>query len=232
MNNVNIFEVAKENKMPKWAKFKNAGDSIQGTYIGKIANYINSEGRYKTPQNIYQLLREGDIYNIGFTLNKKNIHKIMDNVPFGQIVGFLYKGEITIPDKLNPESTIVVKDYAVYTDSKIKDVEWLKENADYMPKVIEFNANTHVRDSAVETEKALQEFSKFGANESSPVPSTTAPASITPEDKLAVIIKLAHDKLGVSDVSLVKDQVMTATGIAFLPNHYDAIISALNSIGA
>ena len=81
-----------------------------------------------------------------------------------------------------------------------------------------------------ETNKAFQEFSKFGASEASPVPSTDTPASITAEDKLAVIMKLAHDKLGVSDLE-AKDKVMEITGIAFIVPNFDRIIASLNTIG-
>ena len=52
-------------------------------------------------------------------------------------------------------------------------------------------------------------------------------SSLTNEDKLAVITKLAKDKLGATGVASVKEKVMEATEIAFIPVQYDAIIKKL-----
>lgn len=229
MNKVNIFEATKEKKMPVWAKFENAGDSIQGTYVGKITGSLDGYGNL---QVIYQLLKDGEVYNVGFGENKKVIIQDMAKANFGQIVGFKYKGRLSVKNKLG--KIVEVKDFGLFIDPKIVDEGWLKENAQCMPET------THVdsvgtrasKTSNEETEKAFQEFSNFGASEGSPAPSTSAPSSVTPEDKLAIITKLAHDKLGVSDPAIMKDKVMEITGIAFLPANFDRIISVLNTIGA
>lgn len=224
MNNVNvdIFSATNEKKMPTWAKFEKAGETIQGTYIGKITGTIDGFGN---KQIIYQLLKNGEVFNVAFGENKKVINQDMDKAKFGQIVGFKYKGRLQVKNKLG--KMVEVKDFGLYADPKIVDTEWIKENTDNMPVA------THVNvEFAQEKATANQEFSNFGVSEVSPVPSNDVPASVTTEDKLAIIAKLAHDKLGITDQNILKDKVMEITQVAFLPINYDRIISALNTIGA
>lgn len=220
MNNVDIFSATNEKKMPSWAKFEKAGDVIQGTYVGKITGTIDGFGN---AQIIYQLLKSGEVFNVAFGENKKVIHQDMTKTKFGQIVGFKFKGKLQVKNKAG--KMVEVKDFGLYADPKIVDTEWLKENADNMPTA------THVNtEFAQEKSAANQEFSNFGVSESSPVPSNDVPASITSEDKLAIITKLAHDKLGASELE-VKDKVMENLQIAFIPRNYDQIIASLNTIG-
>ena len=221
MNNVDIFSATNEKKMPSWAKFEKAGDVIQGTYVGKITGTIDGFGN---AQIIYQLLKSGEVFNVAFGENKKVIHQDMAKTKFGQIVGFKFKGKLQVKNKVG--KMVEVKDFGLYADPKIVDTEWLKENTDNMPTV------THVNtEFAQEKSAANQEFSNFGVSESSPVPSNDAPASVTPEDKLAIITKLGYDKLGITDMAIMKEKIMEITGVPFLQTHYDKIIASLNTIG-
>ncbi len=204
---VDIFNEAKEKVFPKFATFKEAGDSVQGTYVGKIIKAIDG---YGNEQIIYQLLQtDGAVLNVGFRLNKKLINKEMDGVHFGQIVGFKYKGELTVKDRFS--KMVKVKDYSVHQDPKIVDEKWIAENKDNMPTVT--------------VAPPKKEFDNFEEDQSSDIPFQS---SVTVDDKLAVINKLAADKLGVTNPALVKDKVMEVTGLAFLPMNYDKIIAALN----
>ncbi len=218
---VDIFNAAKEKPMPQWAKFVNAGDSVQGTYIGKI---VGQKDGYGNEQIIYQLLQEdGEIMNVGFGLNKKFINSDMESVKFGQIIGFRYKGKVTVKDKFG--KTVEVKDFSLHHDPKIVNVVWLKENLGSMPEV------TVVSETA--DEKATREFNDFPTTVNAVVDNQDVPfssnGSLTNEDKLAVINKLAKDKLGVLDDSQVKDKVMEVIGIAFIPLNFDKIIEILSS---
>ena len=128
---VNIFESAKEKVVPTWAKFVEAGDSFQGVYAGKILGQIDG---YGNEQIIYQLEQEdGSLINVGFGLNKKVLHADMQNVAFGQVVGFRYKGKISVKDKRG--KIVEVKDFAIFQDPEIVDAEWLKAHKDNMPTV-------------------------------------------------------------------------------------------------
>ena len=222
MNNVDIFSSTKEKTVATWVKFLKAGDSVQGTYVGKITG---SRDGFGGEQVIYQILKDGEVVNVGFGINKKVIIQEMEKAKFGQIVGFKYKGKLSIKNKVGV--MVEVKDFGLYLDPKLVDTEWLKENAGCMPETAHVKTNF-----SKETENANQEFSNFGVNESSPVPSVNAPTSVTAEDKLAIITKLGYDKMGIVDLAIMKDKVMEVTNLAFIPSNYDAIISALNTIGA
>lgn len=226
MNNVDIFSATTEKKMPTWVKFVNTGDSFQGTYVGKI---IGTKDGFGNSQIIYQFLKNGQIHNIGFGENKKIFHRDMDKARFGQIIGVKYKGKITVINKVTKKPT-EVKDYGLYIDPKIVDTEWLRDNAGNMPTVIHETGNNN--EFSKEQITVNQEFSNFGVSESSPVPSNDGSSSITPEDKMAVITKLAYDKLGVSDPNTMKEKIMEVTGVPFIVSQYDKIINVLNTIGA
>jgi hypothetical protein len=224
----NIFESAKEKVMPEWAKFINAGDSVQGTYIGKITGQVDG---YGNEQVIYQLLQEdGKTVNVGFGLNKKVLHQDMAPVKFGQIVGFRYKGTVKVKDKRSG-NMVEVKDFALHQDPKIVNEAWLKENAGDMPEVVKVSQNVtgptpRKVDGSENIDDVANDFNKATSGD---VPFSSA-GSLTNEDKLAVIEKLAKDKLGSTSAQDTKDKVMTSTGIAFIPVNYGKIIEALSKI--
>lgn len=215
MSNVNIFETAKEKTMPEWAKFVNPEDKYQGTYVGKI---LGQKDGYGNEQVIYQLLQDdGRVVNVGFGLNKKLLHQEMASVRFGQIVGFRYKGTITVKDKFG--KPVNVKEFATHQDPKIVDEKWLADNKDNMPEAV------RVFDDVGATAKSLDE--EFPDENNVPF---SSPGSLTNEDKLAVITKLAKDKLGATTDLSVKEKVMETTGIAFIPVNFDKISAALAAL--
>lgn len=212
---IDIFAEAKEKTMPTWMKFVNAGDKVQGTYIGKITGQIDG---YGNEQIIYQLLQDdGSVMNVGFGLNKKFLNRDMETVRFGQIIGFVYKGTIEIKDKFGKVTK--VKDYGIHQDSKIVNDAWLKENEGNMPVATKVEPSPERADT----------FKDFDLNKTEDVPFSST-GSLTNEDKLAVIEKLAKDKLGATDVSTVKEMVMEATSVAFIPLNFDKIIEALTKL--
>lgn len=212
----NIFESVPEKVMPTWMKFTNAGDSIQGTYVGKITGQRDG---YGNEQVIYQLLQEdGTVMNVGFGVNKKFINQDMDKVKFGQIVGFKYKGMISVKDKF--DKPVNVKDFALYQDPKIVNAAWLKENADNMPVATTTSSATESKDSG---------FGAFDDKKEPDVPFSSS-NSLTNEDKLAAIEKVAKEKLGSTDAETTKTKVMETLGIAFIPVNYDQILAKLSAM--
>lgn len=211
-----IFTNAKEKVVPQWMRFTNDGDSVQGTYINKILGMKDS---YGNEQIVYQLLKEdGSITNVGFGLNKKFFNKDMETIKFGQIIGIKYKGKVSVKDKRTGKM-VEVKDFGLFQDPKIVNEVWLKDNQGNMPTVTVVTA----------TEKT-GDFGSFESdNKVEDVP-FSSPSSLTNEDKLAVIEKLAKDKLGATDSASVKDKVMNATGIAFIPLNYQKIIDTLAAL--
>ena len=225
----NIFDVTKEKTVPQWAKFKVAGDSIQGTYVGKIVGLIDG---YGNEQIVYQLLQEnGEVINVGFGLNKKMLNADMQQVKFGQIIGFRYKGMKQIKDKFGKPAQ--VKDFAFHQDPKIVDEKWLKENAGNMPTVVQASNNSEtpksmVPQSATAGDAELDDF----VDEEKKVDDVpfSSKGNLTNEDKLAAIEKIAKEKLGATDAKSVKDKVMEKTGIAFIPVNFSKILEALATL--
>lgn len=214
MTKVNIFEDAKENVMPTWMKFINPGDSVQGTYVGKI---VGQKDGYGNEQVIYQIMTDdGKIVNVGFGLNKKFLIQDMDGVKFGQIIGFKFKGTIPVKDKFG--KPVNVKDYALHQDPAIVNEVWLKENEGHMPEIVHSTAQAD--DAAAEAE-----FKGMGESEGN-VPFST-PGNLTDEDKFAVIEKLAKDKLGATNLEESTKLVMEKTNLALIPINLDKIIEAL-----
>jgi len=216
MTDVNIFEAGKEVEKAVWAKFINPGDAIQGTYVGCILNQVDG---YGNEQNVYQVKqKDGKTINVGFGLNKKFIVDEMKNVRFGQIIGFKFNGKVQVKNKVG--QMVSVNDYSLFQDPKIVDEEWIKDNQGNMPVASKAVVTQNVIDQA----KATKEFNDINSD----VPFST-PGSITNEDKLKVITKLAMDKLGATDSASVKETVMAKTSMAFLPMNYEKIIELLNS---
>jgi len=223
MSKIDIFKEAKEKVIPTWAKFENDGDTVQGTYVGKIVGQIDNYGH---EQIIYQLLQDdGSILNVGFGLNKKFLIQEMEGVNWGQIVGFIFKGTISVKDKRRPGNMVDVKDYRVHQDSKIVDQKWLDENKDNMPDVVyvsETPNQVEIRKSKIEADK---EFEAVGT-----VQDQEEPPFLSVKEKLSVIEKLAKDKLGSVDAETTKVAVMEKLGIAFIPVQYDSIIEKLTEL--
>ena len=146
---VDIFKDTKEKIMPGWAKFVDAGDSVQGTYVGKI---VGQKDGYGNEQIIYQLLGDdGKITNVGFGLNKKFLIQDMEQVTWGQVIGFKFKGLISVKDRRRPGKMVDVKDFALHQDPTIINKKWLEENKDNMPQVV------RVKDDADDLAKAFPE---------------------------------------------------------------------------
>lgn len=219
---VDIFNETKEKSQPTWAKFVNAGDSYQGTYVGKIEGVKDS---YGNEQIVYQLLQDDDsIINVGFGLNKKVLNQDMQTVKFGQIIGFRYKGTVEIKDRRTGKM-INVKDFDMRQDPKIVNQKWLEENKNDMPKVT--RAENTPTQSAGDLDKFVDDLN--GKSDDNDVPFSSE-SSLTNEDKLKAIGKLADEKLANYEGS-TKERVMEATGIAFIPLNYDKILEALAKIG-
>jgi hypothetical protein len=223
---VNIFEEASEKEIPQWAKFVKAGDSVQGTYIGKI---VGQKDGYGNEQIIYQLLQDdGKVINVGFGLNKKVLNMDMATVNFGQIVGFRYKGTIQVKDKFG--KPVAVKDFGVHQDSSIVNEVWLAKHKNNMPEVVKAAEPIIKQDVGSNAKQSLDEFvEELNDNSDDDVP-FSSPGSLTVEDKLLVIEKLAKEKLGAVTAQEIKDKVMEKTGIAFIATNYDKISAALAAI--
>lgn len=221
---VDIFNEGKESSVANWAKFQNPGDAYQGTYIGKI---LNVKDGYGNEQIVYELqLEDGSVVNVGFGLNKKMIHRDMERVKFGQIIGFKFKGMLSVKDKFG--KPVNVKDISLFQDPKIVNTQWINENGDTNRVTVAPTVDDSQKSSSLDV------FDEDYKEEGTGIPDDDVPfsseSSLTNEDKLAVIAKLAKDKLGANSSEEVKSKVMEKTAIAFIPVNYDKIIEALKDI--
>lgn len=233
---IDIFEGVSFDKA-EWYKFKGVGDTIQGTYVDKF----HSTDGYGNPQTVYQVQKDGVLYNVAFRDAKFDIHQDMSTAKLGQIVGFKYVEDRKIVNR--KKQTVTVKIFRAAHDPRAVDKEWIEKhpNVEFTGERPRFSKDTlnppvsgaaFVERTLSENDrKAEEDFQSLGSSPASSV-IRTAPSSISAEDKLAVITKLAKDKLGVVDETVLKDRVMEATSVAFIPTNYDKIIAALNSIGA
>lgn len=111
-SSVDIFS---EVKQGTFFKFEKVGDAVQGTYIGKMP----AQGKFG-PQMIYSLQdKEGAVWNISFNTSKKMVIDRMNEIRFGQIVGF--KFDETRPSDKGQDAKII----RIYADPKFIDHEWL-----------------------------------------------------------------------------------------------------------
>lgn len=219
---MNIFEQAKPLSIAPFY-FKEVGDEVQGTYIGMRGR--GTDGNYERDNYnneiiTYELQVSDGIRNVSFGITKK-IHDDMKHVKFGQIIGFKYMNRGTFM-KNGKETEF--KNIKVFADEKIVDTEWLKmhsggatndSGAGILPVDPAVKIDFGVFNGPVETIVMADE--PFASESSSP------------EQKLKAISDLAKSKLGIIDPSVLKEKVMEATGMAFLPVNYDAIIANLSN---
>ena len=216
---VNIFKEGKVMNVSPFY-FKNVGDAVQGTYIGKrdaIDNYSNKV-------TTYELKNDTGIWNVSFPKvgkmgKKRKIHTDMELISFGHIVGFKYEA------RGNFNGT-EFKDIKIYWDEKMIDQNWLDEHKDGSN-----DSGIGSIEEPADDEDADEGKSAGFGDFDKPVPSEVeTPVNLSSEELLKQIAELAKAKLGVIDAASVKDRVMEATGLAFLPINYAKILEVLRSL--
>lgn len=212
MQDVNIFEVTKDRPEGEWASFKNVGDKVQGVYIGNRES-IDS---YNNEQIIYELLdkKRNKIINVAIRKSKKPVVDIMSKLFFGQIIGFVYD-----EDKKTKDGKSTFKSISVREDPKIFDAEVvadMKARSSHNAAPVSSSSMSSSQENDSSVDEAFENIND--------VP------FMSEEDYLKGIAKLAREKLGVTDSSLVKDRVMEATDLAFTKANYEEIFNRLLSM--
>lgn len=108
-------------------KFKEIGDSVQGTYINKregIDGYGNTQ--------IIYIIKDaaGEIWNVAYRKTNEVIQKQMNEVHFGQIVGFRF--DARKENKKTPGTMMHIINQ--YSDPKFVDKVWLEEQEKMVEK--------------------------------------------------------------------------------------------------
>jgi len=223
---INIFEKGK-NMTVSWFYFKNIGDQVQGTYIGKKTGMKDSFGN---DQIVYLLDTPEGIKYVGFKTGQR-INNDMKNIKLGQIIGFCYQNRAKYFNKVLKKEQ-ECKNMVLFADYKIVDQDWINSHPDGTSDVedVEITPNT---ESDEEDDGSPKGFGDFGDPITSPAPvAEVKPVkkSATPTDELLkMIVELAKSSLGVSDIAQTKSKVEEVTGLAFLPNNFEKILEMLRA---
>lgn len=236
--NVNIFSEGKTVSV-EWFYFKNIGDQVQGTYIGKLVGLKDSFGN---DQIVYELSTKTGIKRVGFRTTQK-INKNMDYINFGQIIGFKFVSKDKFMNKVLKKEQ-EYKNVQVFADAKIVDQEWLDsqkngrvenvshEGGDVSADQPEPGEEAPTPEITPDPVKGWGDFETTIPEEPAeePVKKAVAKKAKTVEEKLVEIAELAKTKLSVIDPNKVKEAVMEATELAFITSNYDKIITALKAL--
>jgi len=125
-NEIDIFSNTKP-QSGEFFKFKNVGDSIQGTYID-VKDGTDSFGNDQTIYVIQDAAKK--VWNLGFRKTSLVIHERMKSIRFGQIVGFRFDEERESKKSTNNKAKII----RIYADPKFVDAEWIKQQEEIEKK--------------------------------------------------------------------------------------------------
>lgn len=198
----NLFDDKYKVKMGFWDYRKlPVGSRIQGTLVAKRT--VPDTFKPGQDQMVYDIRVEaGDVVSV---FGKASIDSRMKGVRLGQIVAMEYKGEIPAKKPGMKPAKIV----EVYADPNVVDEEWLKEQEE------------------LKTEQEIDEAAK--AFQEPPIPNFAeeTPAATAGDPREETIKKLALEKIPGTTEENWKKQVISSTGLAFLPFNYDKIAQML-----
>lgn len=202
----------------QWASFKNIGDSVQGTYIGRR----QATDGFNNEQIVYELKQsDGSIVNVGVRVSVVPFHERMKHIRLGQIVGVKYTEQR--PVKNMPGKNMKV--LSVYADDKIVDKEWLKSQEELRALQI---GDQPTLPSEQPVNSMGEDVEENPATPAADEPFESKP--LTDQDKLRMIGEFATAKLGVSDPMVMKEKVMEVTKLPFISSNLDSILDALRRL--
>lgn len=204
-----------------FAKFNNVGDKYQGTFIER--RYDELDGFKKIQDVIVLKAHDGSIINVGIRHEKKSLMEQCAELKLGQVVGFIFSNEGK-PRSAGEKPTKYIN---VVQDPNIVDEEWLATQKG-LPTAGELPQAELSFDEVAEkpVSEIFPDATPTVVRE--PINTTVAPVSeLSNTDKIKKIADLAKTKLGATQSSDVKDKVVEATAMAFVPANLDAIIGML-----
>ena len=215
-------------------KFEVVGDSLKGTYVGKRENQKTKFGT----NNIYRIKNNAGIF---FFYGSPVLNDLMTMINIGQIIEVKLTG--TKPSGKGNDTKL----YTVYGRANLLDTEWLEQQklvsdmggATTMVESENYGVNTNnmtpeqmFPDSGNKDGEINVNDINFGGEQvAAPAAPDASKVAVTktPEEKKAIIEKLAHEKLGVPAGQDAMIPVMTFTKIAMTTDNYDDIIKVLES---
>lgn len=226
---IDIFNKGK-NMTVSWFYFKEIGDKVQGTYIGKKTGVKDSFGN---DQIVYILETADGIKNVGFKTGQR-INKDMELIKLGQIIGFHYQNRAKFFNKILKKEQ-ECKNMVLWADSKIVDQAWIDSHPDGVSDVAEMEVTP-----GTDSDDELEDSSTKGFGDFDDVEAPVAPvapvaevkskiSSVAPEELMRLIVEQAKTSLGVSDVAQVKPKVEEVTGLVFTPANFEKILEMLRT---
>ena len=208
---------------------KSIGDSIEGTYVGRIDGVMNNYGNLQTIITICNVKskrvnemgmpvpspegdpQDGDFAKVGISSSKVTMLSELDKCKFGDIIGLIFTSMgRQIPGK--QQSKIV----RIAHKDGLVDEEWIKEQQGLKPVIAQTTAPAP---TPVVTDYAP-----------TPAPDLAAQLGVpfvTDTDKINRISTLVIQKFGPLSAEQVKEKVLETTGLAFLPVNLDLILQRL-----
>lgn len=200
----------------KWEK---VGNKVQGTLIGKRQK--PNDLKPGEMQWIYELLTEDD--NIVLVGGKPGIDMQMKHIKLGQIVELRYVEE----KKSKRPGLSPTKIIQVYTRKDAMNEEWLNNQEALAREETTATAENRIQDTSDDGEIKLDEIPFDDPKPAVADPQASAPA--TADEKKALIIQLAKEKLGVAEENVMQ-KVMEVTGLAFIASNFSSIIDRLKKM--
>ena len=201
-NNFDIFNAVEvpTGELTPFAQFKEIGDGVQGTFVGRKDGQINQKfGHVETIVLLKQY--DGNLIQVSIRENKTFLLNEVNKCKLGDIIGFKFTG--TRPSqKGNPTKVIVL-----VRDENLVDKEWLAEQS---KRVDSLRAQLEESNPMSAGQKLEQEL-----------------PFVTDSDKILKISTVIKTKFGVSSEEEIKDKVLSETGLAFLPVNLDLILARL-----
>ena len=219
--------------------FKEFGDKVQGTYIDlkEGPGYLGKG----TQLQYWIRVADGSVQIIG---GKDSINRQMENVKFGQIVGFSYVKDIPTKNGGKPFHQI-----DVYSRPDLRDEAWLKTHKrdglldtvltkievgmtedDYGEYNVDSEADVYIPGVK---EDLITEADIAAAFDSGTPKSPTQEPFLTASEEAAIlkeISALAKTKCGSIDIDEVKKHVIEVTGLAFAKSNLGVIVEKMRAL--
>lgn len=196
--------------------FKNIGDKIEGTLVGK--RVTNNTLKPGTEQNVYELKKEDNTYIDVY--GKPGIDMQMKHIKLGQIIGFEFVKAIP-PKQPGFNATHVIQ---IYADPALIDEKWMMEKEE------EESLSENGRENVANLDAEPVAEAAAPTEVATPAAPAAPAAPIAADDFLNEINNFAMTKLGAKNAEEVKQIVTEKTNLPFFEANLPAIWEKLQGL--
>ena len=166
-NDIDIFAIAPV-VANTYFKFEKVGDQVQGTYIGREDNVQSQYGL----QTLVKLLKkDGETILVSIKNTKEGLIKLLDEVSFGQIIGFKFVSEKENKGRNASKIIHISQDKSVVDKAWLAEREAMLKGIGMTPAATTASVAAPVTDSATDITKEIIILAKekLGATDESSV---------------------------------------------------------------